>query len=304
VPVAATRADASVLGPVLAAGAGLGFGVFQALNRRAVQGIPDAALATFLQLVIAVVVLLAATVATEDLAVLSSATTAAIVFFVLAGLIHFSFGWTLLNTSQMRIGAARTSPLLSTNPVLGAIVAAVTLRELPQLLAWVGIALVTLGALVVSVPGAVDAGADLRWQDSVYGLGTSLCWAISPIFVREGLDGLPSPLIGVTLGMVVAVAAYGLVLPFRERRGGRIATGALSFKLAAGVFVALSTWARWVALDSTSIGVVLALGLLSVPVVLVLSPLLMVRHVERVTLAVWSGAALVVGGALVLVVTG
>jgi uncharacterized membrane protein len=278
--------------------------VFQALNRRAVGGIPDALLATFLQLVIAVVVLLVATLATEDLDVLASATTAAIVFFVLAGLVHFSLGWTLLNASQIRIGAARTSPLLSTNPVFGAIIAAVTLRELPRLLAWAGIGLVTVGALAVSLPRAVRDGWGGRWRDSTYGLGTSLCWAISPIFVREGLEGLPSPLIGVTLGMVFAVAAYGLVLPFRGRRGGRIALDALSFKLLAGVFVALSTWARWLALDSTTIGVVLALGLLSVPVVLILSPVLMGRHVEQVTLAVWAGAALVVGGSLLLLFSG
>ena len=49
--------------------------------------------------------------------------------------------------------------------------------------------------------------------------------------------------------------------------------------------VGLSVWARWAALDYTSIAVVLALGLLSVPVVLLLSPVLMGRHVERVTAA-------------------
>jgi uncharacterized membrane protein len=177
----------------------------------------------------------------------------------------------------------------------------VALRELPRLLAWAGIGLVTLGALWVSVPGAVQDAWNVRWRDSVYGLGTSLCWAISPIFVREGLEGLPSPLIGVTLGMLFAVAVYALVLPFRGRSAGRVALDALSFKLLAGIFVALSTWARWVALDSTTVGVVLALGLLSVPVVLVLSPVLMGRHVEHVTLGVWGGAALVVGGSLLLV---
>jgi uncharacterized membrane protein len=49
------------------------------------------------------------------------------------------------------------------------------------------------------------------------------------------------------------------------------------------------------------IAVVLALGLLSVPIVLLLSPLLMGRHLERVTLQIWAGAALVVVGGLVLV---
>ena len=44
-------------GPALAAAAGLGFGVFQTLNRRAVGGMKDAYLATFLQLLVALGVL-------------------------------------------------------------------------------------------------------------------------------------------------------------------------------------------------------------------------------------------------------
>jgi hypothetical protein len=65
--------------------------------------------------------------------------------------------------------------------------------------------------------------------------------------------------------------------------------------------VGFSVWARWESLDSTAIAVVLALGLLSVPVVLVASPLLMGRHIENVTLALWVGALLVVGGAFLLI---
>jgi drug/metabolite transporter (DMT)-like permease len=292
-----------VTGPLLAAGAGLGFGVFQTLNRRAVQGISDAYVATFLQLVVALVVLVGASLATEDPATLRAATTTSIVWFALAGVVHFLLGWTLLNKSQMRIGAARTSPLISTNPVFGTLIAAVAIRELPRLLAWVGIAVVTSGAIVVSLSRAAAEGWGVQWRDSIWGLGTSLAWAISPIFIKQGLKGLDSPLLGVTLGMVVAVGAYGLALALRRRhRAGPIRWDALSFKLAAGVFVALSTWARWLSLDYSAVGVVLALGLLSVPVVLLLSPALMGRHVEQVGAPIWLGAALVVAGSLVLVV--
>lgn len=291
-------------GPLLAAAAGVGFGIFQTLNRRAVHGIADAYFATFLQLVIAAVVLFGASLATEDLGTLADATTASLVWFALAGVVHFSLGWTLLNKSQMRIGAARTSPLISTNPVFGALIAAAALRELPRLVAWVGIATVTIGALVVSLPRAAAEGWAVEWRDSVWGIGTSLSWAISPIFIKEGLEGLESPLLGVTLSMVVAVAAYALALPLRRGRGRAIRWDALGFKLAAGIFVALSTWARWLSLDYSAIGVVLALGLLSVPIVLLLSPALMGRHVEEVGALIWLGAGLVVAGSLVLVVWG
>jgi hypothetical protein len=47
--------------------------------------------------------------------------------------------------------------------------------------------------------------------------------------------------------------------------------------------------------------VVLGLSLLSVPVVLLLAPVIAGRHVERVTAGLWGGAGLVVSGALILV---
>jgi drug/metabolite transporter (DMT)-like permease len=294
-----------VTGPALAAAAGLGFGVFQTLNRRAVGGMSDAYVATFLQLVTALGVLLVATLSTEDVGLLADATALSLFYFSLAGLIHFSLGWTLLNMSQMRIGAARTSPLLATTPVFGAVIAILILQELPGWIVWLGVALVTAGALVVSLERVVEEGHGwgVPWRDAVPGLLTALAWATSPILIKEGLEGLPSPLLGLTLGMVVAVLAYAVALPLRPQvdgpaLGSRIS---LAFKLAAGVMVGLSVWARWAALDYTTIAVVLALGLLSVPIVLVLSPLLMGRHVERVTAQIWLGAGLVVVGGLVLV---
>ena len=49
---------------------------------------------------------------------------------------------------------------------------------------------------------------------------------------------------------------------------------------------------------------VLALGLLSVPVVLFLAPLMVGSHLEHVTARVWAGSALVLGGALTLIAVG
>ena len=290
-------------GPALAAAAGLGFGVFQTLNRRAVGGMADAYLATFLQLLIALGVLVVASVATEDVGLLGEATTASLVWFGAAGLVHFFVGWTLLNMSQMRIGAARTSPLLSTNPVFGAAIAAVWLSEFPGFFPWIGILLVLAGAFVVSLERVAETGWGVDWRDAAPGLATALAWSISPLFIKEGLDGLESPLLGLTLGMFVAVLFYAAALPLRPRAEGAAigSWDALAFKLLAGVMVGLSVWARWVSLDYTAVAVVLALGLLSVPVVLTLSPLLMGRDVERVNAQIWAGGALVIAGGLLLV---
>jgi drug/metabolite transporter (DMT)-like permease len=292
-----------VTGPALAAAAGLGFGVFQTLNRRAVGGMNDAYLATFLQLVTALAVLIVASLSTEDLGLLGDATAISLFYFSLAGVIHFSLGWTLLNMSQMRIGAARTSPLLATTPVFGAAIAVLILREVPGWTVWLGVVVVTAGALLVSLEPVSEQGWGVSWEDALPGLATALAWATSPILIKEALEGLPSPLLGLTLGMLVAVVAYALALPLRPAVEGPAlgSRASLIFKLLAGLMVGLSVWARWAALDYTSIAVVLALSLLSVPIVLLLSPMLMGRHVERVTSQIWLGAVVVVAGGLILV---
>lgn len=149
-----------------------------------------------------------------------------------------------------------------------------------------------------------DRGAALRcgWRGMLYGLATALSFSISPIFIRRGLEGLQSPLLGVTIGMLASTLAYGFVLILRRDHvtGERIPWQALALQFLAGVLVGLSTWARWLALDTAPVGVVLALGRLNVPVVILLSPIFIGQHLERVNRRVWLGAGLIVAGSLLL----
>jgi drug/metabolite transporter (DMT)-like permease len=288
-----------VSGVVWAAASGVGFGLFQSLNRRAIRDIDDPYVSTFLQLAIAAVVLLALSAATADVGMLADATATSVLAFAAAGVVHFLVGWTFLNMSQQRIGAARTSPLLTLSPLFGLAIAAVTLGEIPGAAALAAIVPMMAGAWLV----AARSAGHIRPADALWGLGCALMWAISPVLTVEGLDGLPSPLLGVTIGMVASVVAYAGALGVHGGGlgVGSIARDALAFKLVAGVLVALATWLRWLALDEAAVGVVLAMNLLAVPVVLVCAPLLVGRHLERVTPRVWAGAALVVAASLVLI---
>jgi uncharacterized membrane protein len=143
----------------------------------------------------------------------------------------------------------------------------------------------------------------MTWRNVFFGLSAACCWAISPIFTRKGLEGLPSPLLGVTVGLTASVLAYGLALLFQRRLTAiaAIPHDALLFKTAAGILAGVSTWNRWIALDLAPVAVVLALALTSVPVVMFLSPLVTDRNLERVTSRVWLGAAFVGGGVLCLI---
>jgi drug/metabolite transporter (DMT)-like permease len=295
-------------GTLWAVVAGLGFGVFQTINRRAVDKM-DVFVSTFLQLVVSVIVLGVVCLATEDVSALGRAPVGALISFGLAGVIHFSLGWTFLNASQKRIGAARTSALIGTTPLFGALLAFVTLSENLDVAVLVGIALIMAGAYLTHKPpadagnGALRAQPFSRLRTLALAFAAPLCWSISPIFIRLGLEGLNSPLLGVTVGMTASALGYGVALGLRSVRAPleRISSEALVLKIVAGVMVGLSTWARWVALELTTVAAVLALSLVSVPTVNLLTPVVIDRRVERVTLQVWLGSALIVSGSLVLI---
>jgi drug/metabolite transporter (DMT)-like permease len=285
---------------VVAAASGIGFGLFQTLNIRAVRGM-DPFASTFLQIAVAAVALLVASLVTGGLGALADAPLRSLAYFAAAGVLHFIAGWTLLNVSQKRIGAARTSPLLTTVPLFGIAIAALTVGQLPEAVELPAIGLMVLGAYVVVSRGA--GGRHTRPADALPALACALCWALSPALTVRGLEGLDDPLLGLTLGLVVSTVGYLLAFAaWRRGLGLRTAgRGALAIKLLAGVLVGLSTWGRWAALDSTTVAAVLALNLLSIPVVLVASPLMAGRHAEHVTARVWAGAALVVAGSLLLI---
>jgi drug/metabolite transporter (DMT)-like permease len=291
-------------GAVLAAASGVTFGVFQAVNARAMRsGGADPFASMFVQVTIAAALLVAVTLASGDLLEVFDAPLWAVADFAVAGVVHFLGGWSLLNLSQKRIGAARTSPLLTTSPVFGVLLALITVGQVPGALALGAILLMVVGAYVVAARGGLEV---VRLGDALPGLGCAFMWALSPILIVDGLGGFDSALAGLTIGLLFSVAACALV--FAAGHGGRltlqaVAGAGLSLKLLAGLLVALATWWRWAALEEVTVGGVLALSLLSVPVVLFLAPVIAGRHLENVTLGLWAGAALVVSGALILVVT-
>jgi drug/metabolite transporter (DMT)-like permease len=284
-----------------AVASGVGFGLFQSLNRRALVDMEDPYVATFLNVAIAAAALLAVTLATQDVGRLLHAGAWALAAFAGAGIVHFLFGWTFLSVSQRRIGAARTSPLLTMSPVFALGAAAIAFGQLPGPAALAAIAPMVAGAYVVA-----GGGRQARAADVAPGLACALMWGVSPVLTLKGLDRLDAPLLGVTLGMLASVVAYGVFLLGRGRRLGTagIAPRVLAFKVGAGLLIAFATWSRWLALDGADAAVVLSLALVSVPIVLCVSPLLVGRHLERVTRRVWLGAGLVVGGALALLAVG
>src|SRR5204862_7976305 len=86
------RADAGggggVSGALWATASGIGFGLFQALNAKAVRALDDPYVSTFLQLLVAAAVLLAASRAPEDPGAGGAAAACSVGAFARRGLVH------------------------------------------------------------------------------------------------------------------------------------------------------------------------------------------------------------------------
>lgn len=129
--------------------AGIGFGFFQLINRKAGRQM-DIYQATFTLLLVSSLILVTASLLLEDLQLLRDAPWSAYFYFALAGLLHFFLGWTLLSVSQKRIGAARTGALIGATPVFAAILAALMLGEVLSWATLAGVLLVTIGVYIIS----------------------------------------------------------------------------------------------------------------------------------------------------------
>ena len=129
--------------------AGVGFGFFQVVNRKGSQGI-DIYRGTLILLAVSTAILAIISAATRDLSVLSSASVTGLLYFALAGIIHFSIGWTTFSISQQHIGAARTGAIVGSSPLFGAILAFAFLGEVPQPGGLLGILLIVIGVYLVS----------------------------------------------------------------------------------------------------------------------------------------------------------
>jgi uncharacterized membrane protein len=143
----------------------------------------------------------------------------------------------------------------------------------------------------------------IRLLDALPGLGVAFCFSISAILVRNGLEVFPYPLLGVTIGMLASVFAFGIWLLWISRRTifNKPSRATWFFQILAGVFIGLGTWARYIATDLTEVGVVLALGRVNTPLVLLIAPFLFGRHQEPVTLKIWIGAGLIIFGSFLII---
>jgi drug/metabolite transporter (DMT)-like permease len=136
-------------GHVWAILSGVTYGLFQIVNRRGVARM-DIYRATFILLFVSAIVMMAASFVMEDINDLLNAPLRPILYFAIAGFLHFFLGWTLFAESQRRAGAARSGALVSATPLFATVIAWIFLGETLSPLTLFGVALGLVGVFLIT----------------------------------------------------------------------------------------------------------------------------------------------------------
>ena len=287
-----------VSGTTWAVIAGIGFGFFQPLNRRVNRDL-DPYACTFVVLATGAVMVIALALFTSDLSLLAEAPIESFGWFAIAGVVQFAGGWTMVSLSQRRDGAAKTGAAAGAMPVISTLLAAVFLSEVPPAITVVGVLLVVSGVTVLSFRN--ETGISIR-EIPWFGVLAATSWALSPVFVRFGREGLPDPLLGVAIGFLAAFAFYAVALGSTGRAQHIRAVWPRRIPaLLAGFSIAVAIGTQWTAFDLIEIAVATSIMQISVPIVVLTAPLIVGTEFEKLTLPLVIGTILVVGGSTLTV---
>jgi len=169
--------------------------------------------------------------ATGELNSLSSIDLESLFLVILAAIIGFGIGDTLLFKSIILIGASRAYTISYVSPLFTMIMAVIFLKE-PFLLKYlIGTVLVVISLIIISSGESENYGR-INLKGFITALACALCWAIGTILVALGLKG-----INVILANTIrfSVLSLFLFLFSKPRRKWKIARKDLALLSASGI---------------------------------------------------------------------
>lgn len=230
--------------------------------------------------------------------------------FAAAGFTGMFVGGVLMFTSIKRLGANITSPVIASNALFATVFAVLFLGERPTVGHYFGIVLIVIGIAAVSRETVAVADQD----QSAQRIGASLlllpvaaavATGIEPIFVSTGLaEGTPV-LPGLFVMASSATISYILYLVWTESlHQVPIQSSATVWYLVGGVSTTIGFAAYFLALEVSSVALVMPLLQLTLLIVVGLSVQFLPQRLERVTWRVTASAIVVVIEATIISVVG
>lgn len=216
-----------------------------------------------------------------------------------SGLLGPAIGRVLYFAAIHHLGVARALPLASTMPLMAAALGIGILGERPGLGVLAGTVLIVVGSIAITAKKAGDTSWNRRhlWIPLV----GVVAFSVSHIFRKTGVEMVDSPLVAITVmsfaGMICLLALSRLLPASQRPQLGRVK--AWYFYSASGVLNGLSVFLHFVALNYGDLTIVTPLSATAPFFALLLSWLLL-RDVERVTVPIVLGTALIVSGGILI----
>ncbi len=226
-------------------------------------------------------------------------TSPAILIFVAVG--FFQPGLTRLMTYKgiEALGIAITDPVRATTPLFSALMAILFLGEQMTPAIAVATLLIIGGITLLSLRDA--SVKQFQPIYLLYPLAASLLAGCSQVLRKVGMGAVPHPILAaaVTASSSFVVLVLILWIVEKKREAFKLNKHCLPWYLGAGVAVSIAMTSIYYALDLGKVTVVIPVASTGPFFSLVLSALFL-RDVERVTLKIVLGAALIVGGVILL----
>lgn len=294
------------LGLLAAAGAALTFAVFQIVNGRALA-LSDVPRVTRGLLLMGSIVLGVGTLVVEGTSAWVGAPPLSLAAAAAAGIVHFLLGWTFLGNAVQRIGVARAGALLGTVPLFGALLAWAFLGESLVPVQLVGLVSVVTGVAVIALSRAAGSRPVAGTAVGVIAvLGTSLCWAVSPVLIRQALVGIPSPSAAATVGLLASavIAVVRTAIIRRGRPSDLMGRPVVTLVVLGGFLVGTALWLQWTALDLVPVASALVVLQLTPALVPILARYAGFADTGLPARRLAVGLAAIVGGSLTVILGG
>ena len=218
-------------------------------------------------------------------------------WFFAVGILLTGPGRILYYNSVRRIGVARATVLINVSPLVGMLSAVIFLGERPSLWIIIGAFLIVGGLTgMVKDPG----GIHISPRNLFWGILPTLFFALTPLFMRIGMQSLPDPILGSfisAMGGIVFLLAFQPTIPRDDR--WKTNRKAMKIFVIAGLVHAIAFATYYGALEQGEVSVVAPLVYLS-PLLSVLIARMFLQNLEQVTWRLIAGGVSVFLGVVII----
>jgi DME family drug/metabolite transporter len=224
----------------------------------------------------------------------------AMIYYLISGCMQPLFARALFYEGITRIGVARAGPLRGVEPLFATAIAVAFFHEQPGWLVFLGTIFIVTSLWLIY--GKREGEKAWRLIDTIFPISAALISAISQSLRKQALLVIPDPFVAVAMVTTVSlILLLGFVFFTGRTQQLKMERDGFRFFLCAALIATLAQVANFIALGRGEISVIIPL-LNTTPLFTVFFSALFLRAVETINARIVLGAALMVGGVVLITV--